>query len=101
MNKTAVYLRVRDKPRNDGNSSLYLLISVNGMLQKIHLSIYLPEKLVDKAANNLKPRKKADKECIDNNLIIATEIGKLNEIFVIHRLSSNVLSIDQCIKGKL
>ncbi len=58
MNKTSLYLRVRNTARNDGNSSLYLLKTVNGMLQKIHLSIYWPENLVDKDANNLKPRKR-------------------------------------------
>ncbi len=101
MNKTSVYLRVRDRPRNDGNSSVYFSITVNGLVDKLNLEIYWPEKLVDKAANNLKPRNKADKVCNNNNLMIGKEIGKFNEILVIHRLSSNILSIDQCIKGKL
>jgi integrase/recombinase XerD len=98
MNKTSVYLRVRDRPRLDGSSALYLSITVNGILAKVNLSIYWPATLVDKMANNLKPKKKSDKECSDYNLIIGTEIGKLNEIFVRYRLNNIVLSVDQCIK---
>ena len=58
MNKTSVYLRVREGARSDGNSAPYLSITVNSMQSKLSLNIYWPEKFLDKVANNLKPQKK-------------------------------------------
>ncbi|ODS82394.1 MAG: hypothetical protein ABS46_09165 [Cytophagaceae bacterium SCN 52-12] len=94
--KTAIGLRCKsDYTKKNGYCALYLRVVVNGQSCKLPLKVDWPAELVNEKDNELKPRRRGDQECADYNLLVRNEISKANQIFVEHRLSGEVLTIDK------
>jgi integrase/recombinase XerD len=91
--KTTVNLLKGKFVKANGTVALYLYVYVNGEKDQIPLNLSWPADFVAEAENKLLPRQKNDKEANDYNLIIRTEIGKINDIFVVYRLSDRPLSL--------
>lgn len=83
----------KDRIRKDGTATLYLQLIIEREKDLINLKFQYPHDKVDMNAKILLPRIKNDTECNDYNLIITREIGKINEIFALARLSGRELDI--------
>ncbi|MVM39496.1 hypothetical protein GO730_21030 [Spirosoma sp. HMF3257] len=84
--------------KKDGTSPLYLYVSIDSQVDKIPLKLSWPRDFFDKKAGKILPRQKEDKDCSDYQLMIDTEVGKINEIFKEYRLSQKTLTIAQLLK---
>ncbi|GAB3892486.1 hypothetical protein GCM10028803_05360 [Larkinella knui] len=87
-----------DYVKKDGTSALYIYVSVDGQNERIALKLGWPPKFFDKVKGKILPRGKADKDFSDYQLMIDTEIGKVNEIFKEYRLAGKTLTIGQLLK---
>ena len=93
--KTFVGLRFNKQyTKRNGCAQLYLLIGVNGAFDRHPLDLEWVPTLVDEASNRLLPQRKEDHDCDDYNLIIAAEIGKVNELFKQARLREEVIGLE-------
>ncbi len=96
--KTTIKLVEAQRIKENGKVSLYIYFGVDSKFKKIPLNIeYYPNRINEKT-NELNPAKKDDTECNDLNLIIRKEIGKVNEILTVARISDQTLTIDEVFK---
>lgn len=86
-----------DYIKRDGTSSLYLYVSVDGNWDRISLNLSWPPANFDKAASKLVPRWNNDQDCTDYQLMINTELNKVNEILKEFRLKQKKLTIAQLV----
>jgi integrase len=75
--------------------SLYLRVIINRVKIQLHLGISWPYQFIDVKNGRILPRNRSDKDFRDYEMIISTEIGKVNEIFKIYRLQDKLLSPEQ------
>ena len=77
---------------------MYIHVSVDSEFERIPLKLSWPKEFFDKTAGKISPRFKDDKDCSDYQMMIDTELGKINEIFKEYRLGSKTLTISQLIR---
>lgn len=87
-----------DYQKKDGTSPLYIYVSIDGKWDRIPLRLSWPPSHFDKEVGKIMPREKGDKDCSDYQLMIDTEVGKVNEIFKEYRLGSRTLTLDLLLK---
>ena len=87
-----------DYVKKDGTAPLYIYVNVDGQWDRLSLKLSWPPTHFNKDSGKLLPRQKGDKDCSDYQLIIDTEVGKVNEIFKEYRLAGKTLTIGQLLK---
>jgi integrase/recombinase XerD len=80
--------------QKNGNAALYLLVIINRESKRIALNLSWPAYLVNNKLGTFSPRQKRDVDYNDYQLIIDTELQKVNEIFKIYRIQDKLLSLD-------
>ncbi|WP_165840913.1 site-specific integrase [Larkinella punicea] len=83
-----------DYLKKDGTSPLYIYVNVDGQKDRLSIKLSWPPAFFDKTAGKILPRTKNDKDFSDYQLMIDSEIGKVNEIFKEYRLSGKTLTIE-------
>ncbi|WP_285055114.1 site-specific integrase [Pedobacter ginsengisoli] len=78
----------------DGTASLYLVVIINRVVKHLPLNLKWPASLVDNKKGIIEPRKRNDPDYNDYQLIIDTELSKVNEIFKIYRIQDRVLTME-------
>jgi len=84
----------KDYIKKSGKAALYLLVRVNADWDKFPLNLDWQAGKFDDNNGQVMPRSKEDEDVNDYNLIIRTEVGRVNEIFKKYRLSERVLTIE-------
>ncbi|MEA5459092.1 site-specific integrase [Arcicella sp. LKC2W] len=84
----------KDYIKKNGRSALYLLVRVNDDWDKFALNLDWQAGKFDDATGSVLPRQKSDIDVNDYNLIIRTEVARVNEIFKRYRLSGQDLTIE-------
>lgn len=84
----------KDYVKKSGKAALYLLVRVNADWDKFPLNLDWQAGKFDENNGQVMSRSKDDQDVNDYNLIIRTEIGRVNEIFKKYRLSERVLTIE-------
>lgn len=84
----------KDYVKKSGNSALYLLIGINDSWDKIPLNLEWKAGKFDDNTGQVLKRTKDDIDVNDYNLMIRTEINKINEIFKKYRLAEKILTIE-------
>lgn len=84
--------------RSDGTSAISLRIIINRAKKEIPLNLTWPLDKFDYENGLCQPRKKPDQDAEDNNIIIRTEIAKVNEIFKYYRLIGQSITMDKFLK---
>ena len=79
--------------KKDGTCPLYIYVSIDSDFDRIPLKLSWPADCFDKSCGKLLPRSKEDTDKSDYQLIIDSEITKVNEIFKEYRLSGKILTI--------
>ncbi|SFD46183.1 site-specific integrase [Spirosoma endophyticum] len=87
-----------DYIKKDGTCPLYIHVSIDGEFDRIPLKLSWSKDFFDRDAGKILPRRKDDKDASDYQLMIDTEVGKINEIFKEYRLSGKTLTIGQLLK---
>jgi integrase/recombinase XerD len=80
--------------QKDGRSSLYLLVIINRVSYPLPLNLKWPADLVNNKDGCIYPRKRKDPDFNDYQLIIDTELKKVNEIFKIYRIQDRALTME-------
>ncbi|QHV97933.1 site-specific integrase [Spirosoma endbachense] len=94
--KTSIKVIIKDDYiKKDGTCPLYLQVFIEKKMTRFPLNINWPPDYFDKTSGKLKPRSNPDKEFNDYQLIINSQVGRVNEIFLHYRLSKKELSVDQ------
>lgn len=82
--------------------SLYLEVYISGRgfkyRPRLPLNLRWPFEKVDKQNKMLLPRLKSDPDVMDYNMIITSEISKVNEIAKVYRLTNRILDEDNLIR---
>ncbi|MVM29395.1 tyrosine-type recombinase/integrase [Spirosoma sp. HMF4905] len=84
-----------DYIKKDGSSALYIYVSIDGDWERLPLKLSWPTSFFDKEVGKILPRSKNDKDYSDYQLMINTEMAKVNEIFKEYRLGNKILTISQ------
>lgn len=87
-----------DYMKKDGTCPLYIYVSIDGHYDRIPLKLSWPPSQFDKDAGSILARGKDDKDFSDYQLIIDSELAKVNEIMKDYRLSNRTLTIEMLIK---
>ncbi len=87
-----------DYVKKDGTSPLYLYVSVDGQWDRLPLKLSWPPAYFDKGAGKILARHKDDKDHSDFQLMIDSEVGKVNDILKEYRLGEKTLTIEQLIR---
>ena len=94
MNNYSVKLTVNpNRIKKDNSCSLYLQVIINRVKETVPLLISWPFKFIDREGGRILPRNKKDPDFSDYNMIILSEMGKINEIFKRYRLRDKVLYV--------
>ncbi|RQO65067.1 hypothetical protein DBR40_24655 [Pedobacter sp. KBW01] len=80
--------------QKDGQASLYLRVTINRETYYVPLNLKWPADLVNNKEGMLYPRTKRDPDYSDYQLIIDTELSKVNEIFKIYRIQDRNLTME-------
>lgn len=81
-----------------GVASLYARVIIDRKKRDLPLDIRWPVKFFDNENGLCQPRQKKDQEADDNNLIIRSEISKINDIFLFYRLQRTPLTMDRFLR---
>ncbi len=84
--------------RQDGSVLLYMRVIVDRKKKDIDLKLYWPVDRFDKKSGRCRPRSKEDELYKDQNLTLADEEAKANEIFIQYRLRRVPLSLEVFLK---
>jgi len=80
--------------KKNGTSALYLLVRVNDDYARFPVNLDWTSGKFDENEGQCRKRFEIDDDVNDYNLIIRTEISKINEIFKKYRLSEKILTIE-------
>lgn len=76
-------------------ATIYIRVIVDNKKFEKNLGIEYDISKINEEGNCLNPRTKQDQECDDYNLIIKSELSKINEIFRLARLGNRKLDLQQ------
>ena len=88
-----------DYIKKDGTSALAIYVSVDGDWNRIPLNLSWPPAYFDKVTGKLLPREPKDRDCSDYQLMLNTELNKINEILKESRMKQQKITLEQLIQG--
>lgn len=87
-----------DRVNKLGVASMYARVIIDRKKRDFPLGIRWPVKLFDNENGLCLHRKKGDTEADDNNMIIRSEVARINDIFLFYRLQRTPLTMDRFIR---
>ncbi|GAB3339558.1 site-specific integrase [Larkinella ripae] len=87
-----------DYVKKDGSSPLYIYVSIDGNKDRLPVKLSWPPSHFDKKAGKILARTKGDKDHSDYQMMIDSEMAKVNEIFKEYRLSGKTLTMEALIR---
>lgn len=79
----------------EGIATLYLRVIIHRRKKEINLKLRWPVEFIDLKEEKLLPRMSKDPDVRDYNMIIRTEMSKVNEVFKHFRLADQVITIER------